>query len=227
MELLTRPDVRPSGWAVLFLAFVGGCNADTPAVPTKLIDGSPARPPAVALEGVDGPRVATLVRVTRADARSVPSAAACIAAAGQAAGTVVERIGVSGRSITFDGLGQRTLYACDSSAARRSAGDEWCGHAFDRVDSSRPHDPRLSLTCRAANGNPVGFAWIEPGADATFIAVQQTGYAEVYAVVGDVPVRVTTADTEMESSRAAFSISEHGGDGRRLRSYELEAQVAG
>jgi hypothetical protein len=77
------------------------------------------------------------------------------------------------------------------------------------------------------DGDPVGFAWIEPGAGAAYIVVRQSGYAEVYAVAGDVPVRVTTADADLMSSRASFSISEHDGDGRRLRMYELEAQVAG
>jgi hypothetical protein len=180
----------------------------------------------VPLEDVDSPTVATLVRVTSADTAS-ETAASCIAATGHAAGAVVERIGVSGRSITFLGPGKRTAHACDSAASRRSHGQQWCGHAFDRVDLARLHDPRLSLTCRAADGNPVGFAWIEPLRDTTYVVVQQAGYAEVYAVAGDIPVRVTTAETEVESSRAAFSISEHAADGRRLRSYELDAQVAG
>jgi hypothetical protein len=180
----------------------------------------------VVLEDVDDRSVATVVRVASADAASGSSARSCFAAIGQAAGAVIERVGVSGRSITFVGPGQRTAHACDSSTAG-SNGDPWCGHAFDRFESGRLRDPRLSLTCRATNGDPVGFAWIEPGAETTYVVVRQPGYAEVYASAGNAPVRVTTAEPDVALSHAAFWISEHGEDGRRLRSYALETQAAG
>ena len=73
----------------------------------------------------------------------------------------------------------------------------------------------------------MGFAWIQPRAGTTYIVVRGSGYAEVYAAAGDVPVRVTTGEVDVESSSATFSLSEHAKSGRRLRSYELEAQVAG
>ena len=145
---------------------------------------------------------------------------------GDVAGAVVERVGVSGRSTTFLGPRRRTAHACDASTAGVED-DGWCGHAFAQVESGRLRDPRLSLTCRASDGDPVGFAWIQPGAGTAYIVVQGSGYAEVYAAAGDAPVRVTTEEVELESSRATFSVSEHAKSGRRLRSYELEAQVAG
>jgi hypothetical protein len=40
-------------------------------------------------------------------------------------------------------------------------------------------------------------------------------------------VRVTTTDVDLASSQATFAISEHARDGGHLRSYDLEAQVAG
>lgn len=227
MELLSRRVLRSSGCAGLILALVGGCRAGTPSAPSKLVDGSPARPSSVILEDVDGPTVATVVRVTPADRVASRSfAGACIAASGEAAGAVVERVGVSGRSVTFLGPGRRTAHACDASTMDVDE-NGWCGHAFAQVDSGRPRDPRLSLTCRASNGDPVGFAWIRSSAGTTYIVVQGSGYAEVYVVAADAPVRVTTEEVDVGSSRAAFSVSEHAKTGRLLRSYELEARVAG
>jgi hypothetical protein len=227
MELLSRRVLLGSGCVGLILALVGGCRAGTPSAPSKLIDGSPARPPPVLLEGVEGPSVATVVRVTPAGAVAPTSyAGSCIAAVGEAAGAVVERVGVSGRSVTFLGPGRRTAHACDASTVGAEE-DTWCGHAFAQVDSGRRRDPRLSLTCRSGTGDPVGFAWIEPGVGTTYVVVQGSGYAEAYVAAADAPVRVTTDEVGFGSSRAAFSVSEHAKSGRRLRSYELEARVAG
>jgi len=226
VELLILRGTAGSG-AVLMLALVGGCRAETPSPPSTLIDGSLARPPPVVLEGVQDPSVATVVRAMRPDdAAPGSTAASCIAAAGEAGeGAVVERVGVNGRSITFLGPGGRAAHGCDASTGDRP--NAWCGHAFAKLESGRLRDPRLTLTCRAVHDGPVGFVWIQPSARTTYVVVRQSDYAEVYAVAGDVPVRVTTADADLMTSRAAFSISEHAEDGRRLRSYELEAQVAG
>ena len=121
--------------------------------------------------------------------------------------------------------GRRTAHACDAVGGR-GIRQAWCGHAFGRVETGRLRDPRLSLKCRAVDGEPVGFAWIQPDSAATYVVVRQPGYAEVYAVPG-APMRVTTADADLASSRATFAISEHARDGSRIRSYELEAHVAG
>ena len=188
---------------MLTLALVVGCTAETPSAPSKLIDGSRVRPLTVVLEGVDGSRVATVVRSTAAGAAaSGRNARSCIAVTGvPGGGAIVERVGVNGRSITFLGAGRRTAHACDATSAGHPNDTGWCGQAFGQVHSGRLRDPRLSLS--------------------------QSDYAEVYAVAGDAPVRVTTSDVDLTSSGATFSISEHTEDGGLLRSYELEAQVAG
>jgi hypothetical protein len=208
---------------------VVGCTAETPSAPSKLIDGSRVRPLTIVLEGVDGSRVATVVRSTAAGAAaSGRNARSCIAVTGvPGGGPIVGRVGVSGRSITFFGPGRRTAHACDATSAGHPNDTGWCGQAFGQVHSGRLRDPRLSLSCRSEDGDPVGFAWIQPAAATAYVVVRQSDYAEVYAVAGDAPVRVTTSDVDLTSSGATFSISEHTEDGGQVRSYELEAQVAG
>jgi hypothetical protein len=78
---------------------------------------------------------------------------------------------------------------------------------------------RLSLTCRTTGGI-VRFAWFNPPRHAVVHAL-----ARRYA--GGSTVRVTTGDGDVGMSRATFVVSEHARDGRRLRAYELAAQVAG
>jgi hypothetical protein len=74
----------------------------------------------------------------------------------------------------------------------------------------------------------MGFAWVEPGPDARFVAVEQAGYVEVYEVAGGLPVRIaTTSDVQVERSRASFRVSEHDVRGRLLRRDVLDAAVAG
>lgn len=142
-------------------------------------------------------------------------------------GPVVERIGVSGASVTFFDAGHRGVHACDATDLRHRRAGSWCAHAFGRVAGSRLRDPRLTITCRDADGRPIGFAWVQPSDAALYVVAQQSGYAEVYAASGIAPVRVTTTDVDVASSHATFAISEHARDGARLRSYHLEAQVAG
>jgi hypothetical protein len=204
-------------------ALVVGCAGDVASAPTTLVDGSPARPPPVALEGVGGPSVQGLVRVSPGDANELRSTtASCIASVGEDVdGIVVERVGVSGSSVTFFGPERRDVHACD-------AGDgAWCGHAFAHVRGGGLRDPRLSLSCRAANGRQVGFAWVQPSTAARYVVVEQPGYVEVYPSARGLPVRITTETVDALASSATFTISEHAGDGRRLHTYELEAQVAG
>ena len=53
-------------------------------------------------------------------------------------------------------------------------------------------------------------------------------YAEVYAVAGGLPVRVTTATgVQFEDARASFELAEHDAAGKLLRRYRLDAAVAG
>lgn len=165
----------------------------------------------------------TLVLLHETDA-IVPGsrASACIVSFGGVAdGLLIERIGVRGSSVTLIDPRRRTAYACDARDGTS------CGRAFARLREGRLPDPRLTLSCSTEDGDVIGFAWIEPAASARYVVVEQSGYAEAYAVTGDSPVRVTTDASDLETSRASFAISEHARDGRRLRAYEVEAQVAG
>ena len=47
---------------------------------------------------------------------------------------------------------------------------------------------------------PLGFVWVEPEPRAAYVVVEQPGYVEVYAVAGELPVRVaTTTGVEIEA----------------------------
>ena len=220
MELLSRLAPLPLCLGVA-LALQLGCTRDAAQAPAILVDGSPARPPPVTLEGVDAPQIATRVRVASAGSR-----APC-ALAKAARGPVVERLGVTGASVTFSALGRRGVHACDATDLDGSRIERWCAHAFGRLVAGRLRDPRLSITCRNGDDEPVGFAWIQPGPATAYLAVRQQGYAEVYTASGATPARVTTSGVDLSTSRATFAISEHGRNGALLRSYELEARVSG
>ena len=209
------------------LALVVGCTRDSTAAPSTLIDGSPARPPPVVLEGVEGRRVATRVRVVAAGSRDGRSLRASCVPGAAPDGPIVERTGVAGVSVTFFDPGRHGVHACDATDVGRSRAERWCAHAFGRLSGARLRDPRLTITCRGAEGDLVGFAWVQPSTTAAYVVVQQPGYAEVYPASESMPVRVATTDVDLASSHATFAISEHAMDGRRLRSYDLEAQVAG
>ncbi|HET8969175.1 MAG TPA: hypothetical protein VFN06_07085, partial [Gaiellaceae bacterium] len=140
---------------------------------------------------------------------------------------VVERTSVSGASITFFDPEHGGVHACDATDVGRPGAERWCAHAYGRLANTRLLDPRLTVTCRDADSSPVGFAWVQPGGSAAYVVVQQPGYAEIYSASGTAPVRVTTSDVDVTSSRATLAISEHARNGRRLRSYDLEGQVAG
>jgi hypothetical protein len=194
-----------------------------------LSDGSAARPPPVVLEGVEGPSILTRARVLRRDAVEMGSRTArCVdAARASATAVVVERVGVSGTSVTVFGPGSHTVYGCDASGISAMDDTPWCGHAFGRLDAGRLSDPRLSLTCRGGDDDSFGFAWIQPDAAATYLVVRRQGYSEVYPVGGRAPVRIITDDVDQGSASAVFSVGEHAPDGRRLSAYEVEARVSG
>ena len=226
MELLSLIEARRGLLVGATLALVVGCMRESTPAPSTLIDGSPVHPPSITFEGVEGPLVATRVRVLQDGARDERSVRASCVRRAAPSGPVVARTGVNGASLTYLDPGHRGVRACDATGPNRSRGPRWCAFAFGRVSGARLRDPRLTITCRGADGEPVGFAWVEPSEAAAYVVVQQLGYTEVYAAFGTTPVRVTTSHVDAASSRAKFAISEHTSDGRRLRSYELEAQVA-
>jgi hypothetical protein len=219
--------VRRVGVALVSMGLLGvtlGCGGDARPVPTELIDGSLAQPPPIVLEGVREPTLQTVVhRTTVGMARMGSRATSCLApyVEDHRGGSVVERIGASGSSVTLVTRQGHVARACDA------VDGAWCGRAFGRLDQGRLPDPRLSLTCREPSGRPVGFAWIQPVSAARYVVVHGPGYAEVYRTFAGQPVRVTTLEADLVTSDATFAVSEHGGDGRRLGAYELDAHVAG
>lgn len=212
--------------AGLALAGCGGGDS----LPKTLMDGSPVSAPPVELEDVAGDAVLTKAVVVDVDAIERGSRTdECVrrpTSDVRGARLIVERVGVSGESVTLrDASG---LHACDDSPGPREGNRRWCGSAFGHLYGGHLRDPRLDIGCRTADGSPMGFAWVEPGPDARYVAVEQPGYVEVYELAGNLPVRIaTTSDVRVEDSSARFRLSEHDAAGRLLRRYVLEARVAG
>jgi hypothetical protein len=193
------------------------------------MDGSPAPKISVELEDVADP-VLTRVAVTDAG-QVIPGSAvdACLRRRTRDVGLsarAVERIGVSSESVTLrDGP---SLYGCDNSPGSRESDRRWCGGAFGNLYGGHLRDPRLDVGCTTADGEQMGFAWVEPLPQSKYLALEQPGYVEVYEVADGLPVRVSTiAGVEIEGSHATFRISEHDARGRSLRRYVLSAAVAG
>jgi hypothetical protein len=213
----------------VLVATVGGCSSDTSS-PTTLVDGTPIEPPPVALEA---PAPQVMTRVSVVSPEDVPkdaTAGTCIAESdGVPTEAAVERIGTTGRSVTFRIGSGRALVACDGSGGRHEGISPWCGRAYGVLDQGRLSDPRLDVAgCTTAAGDPVAFAWFEPGSDTSYVAVRQPGHVEVYPTVGALPVRITTTKgISVEDSSAVFELSEHDASGALLRSETLEARVAG
>jgi hypothetical protein len=206
-----------------------GCRTKAP---TQLANGAAARASPVALETVDQATVATEVDVVPIDRIESDAAfARCVRriATDAPIEDVVVRIGVVAESVTVASASGRALYACDGRRSPGGAGrSDWCGTAFGRLERGHLVDPRLDLVDCAATGEPLAFAWVEPGRSARYVALRQPGYVEVYEVKGRLPVRVaTTTGVDVDGSRASFELSEHDAGGKLLRAYELEARVAG
>jgi len=131
----------------------------------------------------------------------------------------VERVGVSGESLTFADRGGTGVYACDGGID--SSGERappWCGEAFGAYVEGRLLDPRLDVICRDRTREPLAYAFVEPVAGAHWIGVDQGGYTEIYEVLAGLPVRVaTTREVDLENAL----------HGRELVRGRLEAAVAG
>jgi hypothetical protein len=216
---------------VLAVAVASCSRSKHEVVPTKLMDGSPARAVPVELEDVDGPALLTAVRVVAAAAlrpASAPTACAQAFAPIARSGPIVVRTSVDTTSVTFRDITRLGLSACVDSAGPREEGRRWCGLAHGTLRSRRLMDPRLDIGCVTPDGTRIGTAWVEPGHRTTYVVVAQDGYAEVYEVAAGLPVRIgSTRDVDVGRASARFEISEHAADGRLLRAYPLEALVAG
>jgi hypothetical protein len=215
---------------VLVAAGSTGCASED-RVPSRLADGSDVAAPPVELEGVSTP-VLTSVRLISREVAPGSSIYSCLQARrpARAVSPLVARVGVTTRTVTYRAASGRWLQGCDSSVDHDGQEeDAWCGGAAGRLYDGHLRDPRLNIAaCTTPEGDPVGFAWVEPSDDSTYLVLEQPGYAEVFEVAGGLPIRIaTTAGVRVEGSSATFELSEHDADGRLVRRYTLEAAVAG
>jgi hypothetical protein len=212
-------------------ALAGGCREGGSAASRRLVDGS--EPPAVPKQAEDVAEriVGGRVRVTSAADLS-PRARACLrrfAPTRIPPGTpVVERIGVSGETLTFVLPRTGFVYGCDDAAAEVEHHGPWCGGAVGMLFAGRLRDPRVDIAnCRTADAEPLGFAWITPLPAARWIAVEEPGYVELYEVEGATPVRVTTSGVRTAESKVGFDYRQLAADGSTIAEERLEAGVAG
>jgi hypothetical protein len=142
---------------------------------------------------------------------------------------VVERIGVSGESLTFADAGHKTVYACDGGTD--AAGERkppWCGNAAGRLVSGKLLDPRLDVLCRDPKGRPLAYAWVEPAAGVRWIGVDQGTYTEVYETLAGLPVRIVSArGVQPSQARATFDVTQYDSNRKEVFKGKLETQVAG
>jgi hypothetical protein len=237
------PDAGPGGrgrglrrnGSILALALLlattlgGGCSRDSTG-PQRLLDGSEASAPPVELEEIDGPAVLTKVRLVDAAAREGTLSASCLERGWGLRPTEesVERIGVSGASVTFREAFGRGVFGCDASTDPRESAGRWCGGAYGQLYDGRLRDPRLGLGCRTEDDGAMAFLWVDPGSEARYVAVQQPGYVEVYEVAARLPVRIaTTTGLERDPLGVTVEVSEHDSTGRLLVRRRIEAMPAG
>jgi hypothetical protein len=142
---------------------------------------------------------------------------------------VVQRVSVSGRSLTFADRSGTGVYACDGGID--SSGERappWCGEAFGAYVDGRLLDPRLDVICRDRSRAPLAYAFVEPVAGAHWIGVDQGGYTEIYEVLAGLPVRIAgSREIDVDQARAAFAVTQYDLEGRELVRGRLEAAVAG
>ena len=213
--------------AVCVLVSLAGCARDD-AAPTRLVDGSRASPPSVALDAPT-PQISTKATAARISTAS-PSGLVgrCVATAAEPArhGRAIVRVAATGLSVTY--RSGSALRACDGDAGSVTS-RRWCGRAYGRLAQGRLLDPRLDLAaCRTPEGAPVAFAWFEPGPRSSYVAVRQPGYAEIYPVVRGLPVRISiTTGIDEATSTVRLKVSEHDSAGRMLRSSTFHARVSG
>jgi len=227
---------RPFGvirGTVVALAFgvVAGCS-DEASVPKRLMDGTHAAAPPVTLEGIQDHVVLTKVRVVSHTNRGNQTrSASCLERDwdAQPEGYSVERVGVESETVTFEQASRQVVFGCDNSLGRGEGNRPWCGGAYGRLYGGRLRDPRLDMVgCSTRDGDPMGFIWVEPGRRTKYLVVEQPGYAEVYETAGGLPIRIATVhDVFIEGSHAVFELSEHDKTGQMLRTYRVDARVAG
>lgn len=136
----------------------------------------------------------------------------------------MERVGVSGRDITFRGSGT-TIEACDRSPHARAVRGLWCGGAGWTLQSGKVSDPRLDICTDRHGRGVVAFAWINAVPHAKWIVVDQPGLREVYPVAANLPVRVATVSGI--GSPTTFHTAQYDARGVLLARRTVKAVVAG
>lgn len=213
------------------LVLSAGC-ADGESAPKRLMDGSDATAPPVKLEGVEDHVVLTKVRVVSPSAHGRGTrSASCLERDWDVRpqGPSVERVGIGSETVTFEQTSRQAVFGCDNSLGPREENRPWCGGAYGQLYGGHLRDPRLSMAgCSTEDGDPMGFVWVDPGPRTKYLVVEQPGYAEVYEAAGRLPVRIaTTSNVFIEGSHAIFELSEHDETGQVIRTYRVDARVAG
>jgi hypothetical protein len=149
-------------------------------------------------------------------------------------GLVVERVGVTARSLTFrprrGGEPGRYLYGCDQTAGRNEFAGRppWCSAEvgdFGSASGARLRDPRLDVLCNDASGRRVATAWLDPLPAARWLAVRGPVSTELYRVAAGLPVRVATS--RAGADRATLRVAQYAASGALLARSILEVRVAG
>ena len=214
---------------VVVLMALAGCGGGES--PPQLVDGSrPADLPAELADLDDA--VLTRTEVKNETDLDRDEYEACDVPRDGEDRTVVERTGVHGSSLTIES--GDLLFGCDKIPDPDTAEDPdlpfggiWCSSPNGSLKNGALNDPRLSL-CSNTDDDYTAFAWVEPGAETTWVVVSEDGHREIYEIAESLPVRATTTDgVQQESSRASFDIEEYAADGSKLREYVLETAVAG
>lgn len=69
--------------------------------------------------------------------------------------------------------------------------------------------------------------WIDPDPRARWIVAREQGLAQVYPVVGPLPIRITTSAVDVRSASATFIVEQYDGTGGRVAFSIVRAAVAG
>ena len=197
-----------------------------------LIDGRRRRPPPVALDGIDGPTIATTVRVVvRPVALARRRRASCLGVdRGATPAGAVDRARRRQRRERHVPRPRRArLVACDDSRGRREERDLWCGRAFGRLEDGRLRIRGSISPCRAqrrAGGVRLGRAVADarvrrrvdsrasPRSTRSRPAFRCASRRRPVSIIGDVSAHRST-------------ITEHDGDGALLRALHAGGAVAG
>lgn len=207
--------------AALAIAAVAGAAGTK--LPRHLIDGSvsPTVPKVLSSQGRNF--VMTKVRVRRA--QQIRRLLLTCPSGDQANGpaSVVERIGINGRDITFLAV-PTEIAGCDGTPRARAIYAPWCATAGWRFSRGRVSDARLEICFDRREKPVVAFAWINPLPDAQWIVVDQPGYREVYQVAAHLPVRVSTVSGI--GSPTVFRTAQYDSQGVLLARRTVTASVA-